>query len=135
MEEELIGGKYKKGLTIGCVLILIGVVLSLVIYPWYSQQLYDLSRRRAEKDMDYEEYNLKRNEISLYYGYLSLICKGIITVGCFLGVFTCITLFFDRKTPLQATERLGLLILSSCLLLIALWFSIGIYQLIPPIFY
>jgi hypothetical protein len=126
-----IGGRYKMGLVIGCVLILGGLVFSLVIYPLYARQMYDLSKRQIEEDMNYDEYNLKRNEISLWYGYGMYISRGIIMAGCFLGVFTCIMLFFDRKIPLEATERLGLLILIGFLLLIALWYGVSFYSLIP----
>jgi len=124
-----IGSRYKKGLVIGCVLILSGLVFSLVIYTLYTRQMYDLSRRRVEEDMDYEDYNVKRNEISLWYGYGWCILRGIVTGGCFLIVFTCIMLFFDRKMPLEATERLGLLILIGFLLLIALWYGVYLYPL------
>jgi len=129
-----IGARYKKGLAIGCVLILIGIFFPLVVYPMYARQIYDLSRRRIEEDMNYDEYDLKRNEISLWYGYGMYISRGIVIAGCFIGVFTCIMLFFDRKIPLEATERLGLLILIGFLLLITIWYGVSFYPFIP-IFY
>jgi len=130
-----ISGRYKMGLVIGCVLILGGLVFSLVIYPLYARQMYDLSRRQVEENMDYDEYNVKRNEIYLWYGNGILISRGIVIGGCFLGVFTCIMLFFDRKIPLEATERLGLFILIGFLLLIALFYGVSSYLGILPFFY
>jgi len=126
--------RYKKRFVIGCVLILIGIVLSLVTYPLYAHQLYDLSRKRVEEDMSYDEYNLKRNEISLWYNYGLYVSRGIVTGGCFIGVFTCITLFFNRKILLEGTERLGLLILTGFLLLIALWYDGSFLSIIPYLY-
>ena len=130
-----IGGRYKTGLVTGCILILIGLVFSLVIYPLYAHQMYDLSRRRAEEGMGWEDYDAKRNEIIFWYGNGIWISRGIVMGGCFLGVFTCIMLFFDRKIPLEATERLGLLILIGFLLLIAIWYGVSFYPTILPFFY
>jgi len=131
MTETLpLSGRYKKGLVIGCVLILSGLVFSLIIYPLYARQMYDLSRRQVKEDMDYDEYNVKRNELSLWYGYRMCISRGIVVGGCFVVVFTCILLFFDRKMPLEAIERLGLLILVGFLLLIALLYGASFYPLL-----
>jgi len=44
-------------------------------------------------------------------------------------------LFFDRKIPLEATERLGLFILIGFLLLIALFYGVSSYLGILPFFY
>lgn len=126
--------RYKKRFVIGCVLILIGIVLSLVISSLYAHQLYDLSRKREEEDMSYDEYNLKRGEVSLWYNYGRYITKAIVTGGCFLGVFTCLTLFFNRKILLEGTERLGLLILTGFLLLIALWYDASFLSIIPYLY-
>lgn len=136
--EPTIGGRYKKGLVIGCVLILIGLVSVLAIYPLYSRQMYDLSRRQAEGDIDTRDYVAKLYEIFLWYGYGMAISRGLIIVGCFLGVFTCILLFFDRKRRLEANERLGLLVLIGFLLLIAIWLGVSFYPAVPsfyPSFY
>jgi len=126
--------RYKKRFVIGCVLILIGIVLSLVINSLYAYQLYDLSRKREEEDMSYDEYNLKRGEVSLWYSYGRYITKAIVTGGCFIGVFTCLTLFFNRKILLEGTERLGLLILTGFLLLIALWYDGSFLSIIPYLY-
>jgi len=126
--------RYKKRFVIGCVLILIGIVLSLVINSLYAHQLYDLSKKREEEDMSYDEYNLKRNEVSLWYNYGRHITKAIVTGGCFLGVFTCLTLFFNRKILLEGTERLGLLILTGFLLLIALWYDASFFSIMPYLY-
>ena len=126
--------RYKKRFVIGCVLILIGIVLSLVIYSLFAYQLYDLSIKREEEDMASSEYNLKRNEISLWYNYGRHITKAIVTGGCFIGVFTCLTLFFNRKILLEGTERLGLLILTGFLLLIALWYDGSFLSIIPYLY-
>ena len=126
--------RYKKRFVIGCVLILMGIVLSLVINSLFAYQLYDLSRKREEEDMASSEYNLKRGEVSLWYNYGRYITKAIVTGGCFLGVFTCLTLFFNRKILLEGTERLGLLILTGFLLLIALWYDGSVFSIIPYLY-
>jgi len=129
-----IGGRYKKGLVIGCALILIGLVSVLAIYPLYARQMYDLSRRQAEGDIGMTDYFAKLYEIFLWYGYGMLISRGLVMGGCFLGVFTCIMLFFDRKKPLEANERLGLLVLMGFLLLIAIWHGVSFYPSIPSFY-
>jgi len=132
--EPTIDGGYKKGLIIGCVLILIGLVSVLAIYPLYVRQMYDLSRRQAEGDIDPSDYVAKLYELFLWYGYGMAISRGLTMGGCFLGVFACILLFFDRKRHLEANERLGLLVLIGFLLLIAILPGVSFYPSIPYFF-
>lgn len=132
--EPAIGGQYKKGLVIGCVLILIGLVSVCAIYPLYARQMYDLHACMVEGDIGWRDYVAKLYEIFLGYGYWMLISRGLLMGGCFLGVFTCILLFFDRKRHLEANERLGLLVLISFLLLIVIWPGVSFYPSLPSLY-